>query len=128
MEEDVLDYPITELENSKKGILNLSTKLILALLIFLVVATNIFICIKTIPDSAKITSPEYISNVRVIYFMSFVILFIMPAISFMVSAILALMPFRKIVYKQKLISVFIILLLLLELVTMKQIIADLKNY
>lgn len=120
MTEDLLDLTSEEKDLAQKNAFN-KLKMILFILVILVSLLSIVISFATIPDNATLTQPSFLSGWKVPYALSLVILLTFPLISLLLSFLAGIIPFRKFSYRQRVLILFLLILLIIESIALYQL-------
>jgi len=95
--------------------------MILFVLAILVSLLSIVIAFVTIPDNATLTKPSFLSDWKVPYAIGLVNLVIFPLISLLLSFLTGIIPFRKFSYRQRVLVLFLLILLIIESIALYQL-------
>jgi cytochrome bd-type quinol oxidase subunit 2 len=111
--------------NVERKLVTKRTIYILLLSILLLSCLNVFLTTVGIPESAKALNPALASKRRIIQNTSIPILIIFPVASFIIAALLSLIPYKNYSYSQKYLPFALITLFIIQCIIFALLISDL---
>jgi hypothetical protein len=121
MGEDLFEYPGREPWSDYPWIFRPKIFKILLSLVIIVCMAGVFISFIGIPRDAEMTTSG-LENIPVPIAISIIILFVLPLPCLVVGLLLGLIPIRNVTYKVKFLTIFLMVLLLIEIYGLKELI------